>query len=87
MNLPFYDETESWGRTLSEGDIYFTHTHIKKKKSLAQIKLKVQGFSHLVTFWVGPFGAAGGHKEDTFHLPLPSPNPAVRVEDGVCGDL
>ena len=52
MNLPFYDETESWGRTLSKGDIYFTQTHTLKKKiiTLAQIKLKDQGFSHLVTF-------------------------------------
>ena len=77
MNLPFYDETESWGRTLSEGDIYFTYTHtLKKIITLAQIKLKDQGFSHLVTFRVGPFGAAGDHKEDTFqplHPPCPTP--------------
>ena len=71
--------------------ILYIHTHIKKKKiiTLAQIKLKDQGFSHLVTFWVGPFGAAGGHKEDTFQPPPPPlpPDPAVGVEDGVCGDI
>lgn len=53
-----------------------THTHMKKIITLAQIKLKDQGFSHLVTFQVGSFGAAGDHKEDTFqplHPSCPTP--------------
>ena len=75
MNLPFYDEMESWRRTLSERDICLhthTHTHTFFKKStvtLVQIKLEDRGFSHLVTLPVGPLWVAGGHRED----PLPSP--------------